>query len=329
MNELILPKISIIVPVYNAEPYLADCLNSILAQTFTDFELIIVNDGSLDNSGNICDEYAERDNRIQTIHKRRGGASSSRNAGLRAAKGQYIGWVDADDRIAPDMFETLYNLIKEYKADIAECQYYELRNGKSIRSGSEESIVSGDGDFIMKEFFAARMKPSLCNKLYSKNIWSGVEFPPGRNHQDFYVNVYFSIKPLVYVRTSQSLYYYIIRANSITTTRTARELRETFYKYEYTMSLADDPTVTKSAKRYLKRDAINRLMGRYFDVATNGKIQALTSYNAYLRRILGFRLLWYLFYVRIPLKTKVSYSLMVMNLLNVQKALHNCFGKRN
>lgn len=101
------PKISIIVPVYEVEPYIHKCVDSILAQTFTDFELILVDDGSPDNCGEICDEYEENDSRIRVIHKENGGPSSARNAGLNIAKGDYIGFVDSDDWIETDMYEML------------------------------------------------------------------------------------------------------------------------------------------------------------------------------------------------------------------------------
>ena len=102
------PKISVIVPVYNVEKYLDNCINSIVNQTYDNLEILLVDDGSKDNSGSLCDEWALRDNRIKVIHKQNGGASSARNAGLDAATGEYIGFVDADDYIDIDMYEIMY-----------------------------------------------------------------------------------------------------------------------------------------------------------------------------------------------------------------------------
>src|SRR5690625_1367019 len=116
-------EISIIVPVYNLEDYLHKCIDSILAQTFTNFELILVNDGSTDRSSEICEEYASIDHRIRVIHKKNGGVASSRNAGLEVAKGEYIGFVDNDDYINEYMFETLYNNARTYSSDILFCDY--------------------------------------------------------------------------------------------------------------------------------------------------------------------------------------------------------------
>ena len=113
-----MPKISIIVPVYNVEKYLRKCVDSILNQTFKDFELILVDDGSIDTSGKICDEYNLKDNRIKVIHKENGGLSSARNAGLDIAQGEYIGFVDSDDWIELDMYEELYKICKENDTDV-------------------------------------------------------------------------------------------------------------------------------------------------------------------------------------------------------------------
>ncbi|WP_227166600.1 glycosyltransferase, partial [Enterococcus faecium] len=112
-------EISIIVPVYKVEKYLRKCVDSILAQTFTDFEVILVDDGSPDNSGKICDEYAEKDNRVRVIHKENGGLSSARNAGIDVARGKYLGFVDSDDYIDEDMYEILYENLKIHDADIS------------------------------------------------------------------------------------------------------------------------------------------------------------------------------------------------------------------
>ena len=115
------PMISIIVPVYNVESYLADCVDSITAQTFKDIEIILVDDGSPDSCGQICDDYAKTDKRIRVIHKQNGGLSDARNAGIQLASGRYLGFIDSDDYIATDMFERLYNSIIETDSDIAMC----------------------------------------------------------------------------------------------------------------------------------------------------------------------------------------------------------------
>ena len=121
MKEM--PKISVIVPVYKVEPYLQKCIDSILAQTFRDFELILVDDGSPDNCPAICDAAAGKDERVRVIHRKNAGLSAARNAGLSAARGEYIGFVDSDDYIAPQMYQTLYDAMVKNDAQLAICNY--------------------------------------------------------------------------------------------------------------------------------------------------------------------------------------------------------------
>ena len=113
------PTISIIVPVYKVEAYLDRCVQSILNQTFSDFELILVDDGSPDRCGQMCDAYAQGDRRVRVIHKKNGGLSDARNAGIDAARGEYLGFVDSDDEIAPDMYESLLQNLVHEKADMS------------------------------------------------------------------------------------------------------------------------------------------------------------------------------------------------------------------
>ena len=115
------PKISVIVPVYKVEPYLRKCLDSIINQTYRNLQIILVDDGSPDNCGAICDEYASKDSRIEVIHQENGGVSAARNAGLKLAAGDYIGWVDSDDWIEPDMYAYMLENMQKYEADIAVC----------------------------------------------------------------------------------------------------------------------------------------------------------------------------------------------------------------
>jgi len=319
------PEISIIVPVYNAENYLNDCIDSILVQTFTDFELILVDDGSTDRSGNICDEYTLKDKRIKVIHKKNGGASTARKVGVEEAGGRYIGWVDADDRIADDMFSVLHDLAVGYNADIAECQYLMIKGDKKLRSGKEEGIVKGSGDFILKQFFSSKMKSSFCIKLYRAELFLKVKWPKRQYHVDTYVNMRFALMPLRYIRISEAKYFYIMRENSNITTYNARLLREAFYKYEDTISLV--VTVdSKTAKKYLKEDAIRRFLGRYFEITVNSDIPDQYVYNYFIRKKLGSSLTKYIWVSNLPFKTKVSITLLLLNLKKIQKKLHNYFS---
>lgn len=124
--------ISIIIPVYNVERYLRECIDSIIAQTYKNLEIILVDDGSSDKSGEICDEYSKKDSRIKVIYKKNGGLSDARNVALDIAKGDYIGFIDSDDYIEKDMFQILYNLAEEYNAEISSISFYKMLENKVI-----------------------------------------------------------------------------------------------------------------------------------------------------------------------------------------------------
>lgn len=184
-------RISVIVPVYNIEQYLPACIESILAQTYTNLEIILVDDGATDNSGRICDEYAAKDSRIRVIHKPNGGVSSARNAGLDAATGSLIGFVDGDDTIAPEMYQTLYSDLCEFDADIAHCGYeivwhdrVELRNEVGERLTYDR--IQG-----LKKLLLGRIEPSLCNKLYRGQLFENIRLNTNiRVNEDLLINYY-------------------------------------------------------------------------------------------------------------------------------------------
>lgn len=168
MKELI----SIIVPVYNVERYLDDCLISIINQTYKNLEIILIDDGSTDKSGKICDKYIKKDNRIIVIHKENGGVSSARNAGLRIAKGAYIGFVDPDDWIAEDMYEVLYFNAKKYDADVSVCKYKIVKNRRKDNLNAINLIKHNKaiGLDAIKSMCYMLSNCGVCNKLYKKTI---------------------------------------------------------------------------------------------------------------------------------------------------------------
>lgn len=160
-----MPKVSVIVPVYNTEKYLPRCIESILAQTFTDFELILVNDGSTDNSGKICDEYAKKDSRIVVIHKENGGASSARNKGLEIVQGEWISFVDSDDYILVTHFQSIYTINSNVELKIGEMETF---SNDIIRiSPIIHKIISVSE--IISNYKSVNLY-SPCSKLYKKNI---------------------------------------------------------------------------------------------------------------------------------------------------------------
>ena len=166
-------KISIIIPVYNVEAYLRKCLDSVIAQTYTNVEIILINDGSTDDSGVICDEYAKADSRIKVFHQPNKGASAARNIGLKNFTGQYIGFVDSDDWIEPNMYEVLYNLIKAKNTSFSVVSYFKEFDDRSVpmidlEAISTECISQID---IIKYIFRGDIYKGFCivgwNKLYN------------------------------------------------------------------------------------------------------------------------------------------------------------------
>ena len=172
--------ISVIVPVYNAGKYFDNCVKSILNQTYKNLEIILVDDGSTDESGKHCDEFAAEDNRVKVIHKENGGAASARNVGLDAATGDYIGFVDADDYIDSDMYEIMLGEIIEFNADAARCgTVRELENGETEEWGTGNfNIRVVDGKQVLKDVAEGMgiIAVSPCNKLFSADCVKNVRF---------------------------------------------------------------------------------------------------------------------------------------------------------
>ena len=231
------PLISIIVPVYNVEKYLSRCLDSILAQTFTDFEIVAVNDGSPDNCGMILDEYAQKDSRIKVIHKENGGVSSARNAGLDVAQGDYIGFVDADDYIRDDMYEKMLNHTKTKDYDIVICGYYEVRKdavtGMAI-SEVDVPITSRAGMIGLIE--GGTYEGYLWNKLYKRNIFDDVRFPAMVVMEDLYTNFLLFDKAKEILLLKETLYYYVRREDSVTM---KRRVKTDITLFRYHMDIYD------------------------------------------------------------------------------------------
>lgn len=218
------PRISIIVPVYKVEAYLVQCVESIRNQTFENIEIILVDDGSPDNCGDICDEYAKIDKRIRVIHKENGGLSSARNAGLRIAVGEYIGFVDSDDYIAPDMFEKLYHACVEKDVYLSACNYFYVY-GKDVHLEEESGniCVLNSEDFFRKILTEdGRIEMVAWNKLYHKSVFEGMDeiFPEGKLFEDLgsMYKFVFAVKKIAYIDIG--LYFYRrFRPGAITSTQ--------------------------------------------------------------------------------------------------------------
>ena len=217
--------ISVIVPIYKVEKYLCRCIDSILEQTYTNLEIILVDDGSPDKCGEICDQYEKKDKRIRVIHKTNGGLSDARNTGLDAATGQYIAFVDGDDFIRKDMYEKMYASIKKYNADMSICNFkYIGERGEDIFDNQDLPIKDGvlSGTTILFEKMLNN-KPwywvTAWNKLYKRSLFSDIRFPVGKTHEDEFIIHKLLLKSNNVACVNDMLYYYVQRSDSIMGTK--------------------------------------------------------------------------------------------------------------
>lgn len=204
MNTL--PLISIIIPVYKAEKYIHQCIDSVLAQTFTDFELLLIDDGSPDNSGTICDEYAKRDKRIRVFHQKNQGVSVARNLGIKEARGHWIAFIDSDDWIENTMYEEMYYAAIKQNADIVGCNFFEVF---STHISERKTFYTSQDAFladIIKNNWGVIWKLLIKKSLFDDN---NIRFPKGLNGgEDYLVCINLLVKAKQTICINKPLYYY-------------------------------------------------------------------------------------------------------------------------
>lgn len=212
--------ISVIVPVYNVEMYLDRCVHSIVNQTFKNWELILVDDGSMDNSGKMCDGWQDIDSRIHVIHKENGGLSSARNAGLDVAKGKYITFIDSDDWVELDTLQYLYDLIIDYNADFSMASNRRT-NGKDNYEGTDENEIItllSQSDFLLRLFkIGTQVNVQYAwAKLYKRELFDEIRYPLGLTSEDVPTTFQIALKSETIVCSSKVVYNYFINDKSIT-----------------------------------------------------------------------------------------------------------------
>ena len=229
MKELI----SIIIPVYKVEDYLSDCVESVLAQTYRNFELILVDDGSPDNCPQMCDDFATRDSRIRVIHKENGGLSSARNAGIDIARGEYLAFLDSDDLWSPLFLERLYRAIQETGGDFAVCLFQRFcgEAPKELPESIATEVLTQRQAFAC--FFSERNVDMVVapNKLYHRHLFDAVRYPVGQIHEDEAVihEIIGAAKTVAWVEEAH--YHYRQAPGSITTSQfSLKRLDETYAK---------------------------------------------------------------------------------------------------
>ncbi|SHK89416.1 glycosyltransferase family 2 protein [Fibrobacter sp. UWB12] len=212
------PLISVVVPVYNVEQYIRECVDSIVSQTYCHLEIVLIDDGSLDNCPVICDEYAKKDSRIKVIHQKNGGLAEARNVGIENSSGEYITFIDSDDYIASNYIEILYRGIIENNADvsIASFRSFEKNNTAVIEDSScQFATISKKRCFENYTSIFTNPFVSAWNKLYKRNLFLNIRFPEGKLYEDAFTTYkIFDVSQKI-VFTSSVLYFYRLNPDSI------------------------------------------------------------------------------------------------------------------
>ncbi|OKS86398.1 glycosyltransferase [Mucilaginibacter polytrichastri] len=205
--------LSIIIPVYNKEAQINACIQSVLNQTFTDFELILVNDGSTDKSGEICIAYEQQDNRVIVINQENGGVSAARNTGINHATGYYIGFVDSDDTIEPNMYQLLMNNALSYNADISVCRLRVIFPNKTVTPDEDEKVIILNHDDALSACLKGDLDRSANNKIYKTSIAREIKFE-GNIYEDILYTCKAFLRAQKTVLQNAIMYNYILSDNS-------------------------------------------------------------------------------------------------------------------
>lgn len=244
--------ISIVVPVYNVELYLEKCLQSLLAQTYTDFEIILVDDGSTDHSGTICDKYQAMDSRVHTIHQSNGGLADARNTGINAASGEYITFVDSDDWVDERLLAVLWEGIK-MGAAISACGFYTVRNGstKAWRKFNGEYQILSAKDAVKDMMYTKSIDTSAWAKLFHKDCFLKIRFPKGHLYEEVATTYRLFLSQEKIAITTNPLYYYVKHPGSIVTSSFSEKHMDMLKYSQEMLAIAEEryPELISAGKR--------------------------------------------------------------------------------
>lgn len=265
------PLISVIVPVYRVEEYLPQCIESVLAQTYQNLEIILVDDGSPDGSGAICDAYAARDSRIRVLHKENGGVSSARNAGLAAVTGELIAFVDGDDFVAPDIYERMYACMEaDERLDVVytACTRYPFQNQLLHMDFFPTGTVL-TGREMAEKILIDQVTSHMWLGLYKRFCWEGIVFPEGRTYEDVAMTYRAFRKVNCVYFLKEPLYYYRVNDTSITQTVKPKKVYDIFaaYRDRYDGSREEFPALADGICAQAAHYAISLLFHYYADGA--------------------------------------------------------------
>ena len=232
--------ISVIVPIYNVEDYLEKCLQSIIQSTYKNIEVILVDDGSTDNSGKICDKYDSKYSFVKVIHRNNGGLSAARNSGMEIAKGDYYFFVDSDDAITPDILMKLIQAAKKYDADVVQCGYRKVdENGDTISVVKfQNELIKGSEEVLSSYFRDKKYQVVVWNKLYKSELIKSNRFVEGKNNEDnmFLADIIYKIDTVYLLHDIG--YLYLQRAGSIMGTSFSPKKMDAFFAVNYMLKSA-------------------------------------------------------------------------------------------
>lgn len=247
------PLVSVIVPVYNIEKYLSTCIESILNQKYSHLEILLIDDGSTDNSGEVCDQYGEKDKRIRVFHKKNGGLSDARNFAIERATGEYLSFIDSDDWVSHEMIQEIMRGVLETDAEIGICGFQRVYKNRTINVCTCTSGVYPSDVAFAKLLRNKEIQDHACTKIFKKSLFEGIKFPVGKIYEDIRTTYKLFLKSKKIYVINKPLYYYRQRISSIA--------RDSFNekKMQYLIAvdeLAQNTTVLESQS--LQRDLVHR-----------------------------------------------------------------------
>jgi len=256
--------VSVIVPVYNVDEYLCECVDSILAQTYRNLEIILVDDGSTDDCPALCDNYASKDKRVKVIHQINQGASVARNKGFEVSHGRYITFIDADDMVSDNYIEVLHGLTLERNAQIAICAYTRLQKELGMETGVKDYAITSEK--MLKEWHGKRkaLETVVWNKLYSRSIFESFKdckpFPEGKAYEDIYTSHLFADNAKMIAVTDAKLYYYRRREGSASKTYTRDAARRDLEAQRERLRFFKEKKFHRAYVRLLAGHLLHRVM---------------------------------------------------------------------
>lgn len=318
--------ISVIVPVYNVEMYLDRCVDSIVHQTYQELEIILVDDGSTDNSSVLCDSWALKDSRISVIHKKNGGLSDTRNTGLKVATGEYVSFVDSDDYIEPTMYSEMIACMEECGANIACCGRKIVKDGKclQIRFTADEIKIFSDEEAIREIFLNRYMNEAAWDKIYRRRLFDDVVFPVGEINEDIVIMPTLMNRSKRIAHIGKSFYNYCQDGVSITRSGYTEKKRVILNHLEMT-------------KQYIEQNYINLipdfkiLQARYtlstlylFENDIKTKKQYVEDYKLFLKK---YRQVFkeYIFSGAVSNEEKIKGILVFFNIYSLLRNFKKCF----